>query len=317
VSSARTGGASPMPAWRAWMWHHRQSATDSLTRLLVAPLSSLLTCLAIGVALALPAVLLLALSNVSQVVDRFDDPARLSVLLSEDTDAATAQRVRDRLAQRSELATVIWIDRDAALATFADDLGLSSLLSQLENNPLPHTLALTPRYELSAAALEVLAADIAREAEVAEVVLDSRWLARFTAILAVAERVIWLIGGLTGLGAILVLGNIVHLGVEARRAEIVVVKLIGGSPHYARRPFLYTGLWLGVGGGLLSVIMVLGVTLWLDPVLRPLAALYDSDWVFRPLTLVQAAQLMLIGGALGLASAWQSASRHLYQIEPH
>jgi len=275
-----------------------------------------MTCLAMGVALALPAVLLLALSNLSQVVDRFDDPARLSVLLSEDADVETAQRLRDRLAQRDELATVVWIDRDIALATFANDMGLSTLLSQLEINPLPHTLALTPRYELSAAALEVLAADIAREPEVAEVVLDSRWLARFTAMLAVAERVIWLIGGLTGLGAILVLGNIVHLGVEARRAEIVVVKLIGGSPQYARRPFLYTGLWLGVAGGLLSVVMVSTVTLWLDPVLRPLTALYDSDWAFRPLSLVQAAQLMLIGGAIGLVSAWQSSSRHLDQIEP-
>ena len=51
------------------------------------------------------------------------------------------------------------------------------------------------------------------------------------------------------IGAILILGNTLRLAIEARRAEIVVIKLIGGGDAFVRRPFLYMGLWCGVGGG--------------------------------------------------------------------
>ena len=58
------------------------------------------------------------------------------------------------------------------------------------------------------------------------------------------------------LGAILALANTLHLAIDARREEILVVRVIGGSPAFVRRQYLYPGLNNGVGGGVLAELML-------------------------------------------------------------
>ena len=54
----------------------------------------------------------------------------------------------------------------------------------------------------------------------------------------------------------LVVGNTIRLDILNRRAEIEVMKLVGATDGFARRPFLYSGVWYGLGGGVVAVIVV-------------------------------------------------------------
>ena len=45
-----------------------------------------------------------------------------------------------------------------------------------------------------------------------------------------------------------IVGNTIRLDIQNRRAEIEVTKLVGGSDAFVRRPFLYSGVWYGLGG---------------------------------------------------------------------
>ena len=118
------------------------------------------------------------------------------------------------------------------------------------------------------------------------------------------------------IGAILILGNTLRLAIEARRAEIVVVKLIGGGDAFVRRPFLYTGLWCGIGGGVLAIVLVIIFLSLLASPATTLLALYNSEWRFQGLSFIGALQLALGGGSLGLLSAWQATTIHLRRVEP-
>jgi len=115
---------------------------------------------------------------------------------------------------------------------------------------------------------------------------------------------------------VLSIGNTVRLAIESRRAEIVVVKLVGGTDAYVARPFLYTGLWYGAGGGLLAVLLV-SVALFLlqEPIAR-LTGSYGSDFTLVGLGLSKA--FLVIAGAalLGWLGAWISVLRNLRAIEP-
>jgi len=94
------------------------------------------------------------------------------------------------------------------------------------------------------------------------------------------------------------------------------VKLVGGSNAFVRRPFLYTGLWYGVGGGVFAALLV-GTGLWfLSAPVEQLAALYGSDFSLRGPGLIGSLNLVLVGGVLGLIGAWLAVSRHLGAIEP-
>ena len=88
--------------------------------------------------------------------------------------------------------------------------------------------------------------------EVAEAVLDMDWLQRLNSLMELSRRLVLAVGGLLVLGVVLILGNTIRLAIENRRDEIVIVKLVGGSNAFVRRPFLYTGLWYGVGGGVFA-----------------------------------------------------------------
>src|SRR5690606_40274425 len=83
------------------------------------------------------------------------------------------------------------------------------------------------------------------------------WVERLLAMLALAERLIGVLGLLLALAILLVVGNTIRLAIAARVDEIRVVKLVGGTNAWVRRPFLYTGLWYGMVGGLLAWLLLI------------------------------------------------------------
>ncbi|HEY3486747.1 MAG TPA: FtsX-like permease family protein, partial [Gammaproteobacteria bacterium] len=127
---------------------------------------------------------------------------------------------------------------------------------------------------------------------------------------------LYIVAAMLGLSVILVIGNTIRLDIQNRRSEIQVNKLIGATDAFIRRPFLYTGFWYGLFGGLFACILV---TLAFSMLYRPtqnLAGLYDS--AFELTALGFSNMLMLIGIAIGLgfAGAWLAVGRHLKEIEP-
>ena len=107
---------------------------------------------------------------------------------------------------------------------------------------------------------------------------------RFNAILEVLRRLLVIAAALLGVGVLAVIGNTIRLEIQARRAEIEVTKLVGGSNAYVRRPFLYTGVLYGLGGALLAwgivalAVLVLGACRS-----ATLARLYGSRYVLQGL----------------------------------
>ena len=139
---------------------------------------------------------------------------------------------------------------------------------------------------------------------------------RFNAILEVLRRLLVIAAVLLGLGVLAVIGNTIRLEIQARRAEIEVTKLVGGSNAFVRRPFLYTGVLYGLGGALLAWgILALGVLVIGDTV-ATLAKLYGSRFVLQGLAFRTSAILLAVGAVLGWLGAWISAARHLRSIEP-
>jgi cell division transport system permease protein len=152
--------------------------------------------------------------------------------------------------------------------------------------------------------------------DVAEAVLDMEWLQRLNSLMALSRRLVLAIGCMLVVGVMLILGNTIRLAIESRRDEIVIVKLVGGSNGFVRRPFLYTGLWYGVGGGVLAALLVSAALWFLEKPISDLAILYESAFQLSGLGVMGSLNLVILGGLLGLAGAWLAVSRHLARIQP-
>jgi cell division transport system permease protein len=147
--------------------------------------------------------------------------------------------------------------------------------------------------------------------------IDTEWVARLQSILLLIARAVDIASVLLGLAVVLVIGNTIRLEINNRSDEIEVMKLVGGSDGFIRRPFLYLGFCYGLVGAVAAAALIgLALTLISAPV-RALAALYASDYAVRGLTLVDTLSLLGGGAVLGWAGAWLAAARHLRQIEPH
>ncbi len=309
-------GIAPRRTVVSWVHHHRQAASSSLLRALRVPVATGLTWLVVGIALALPASLLVILQNIEAVTSDMRSPARFSVLLESGTSLNSAQDILSRVESRVDVRDVTLIPKDQALARFAADTGLVGLLDSIPDNPLPHTLLVNPLASVESEGLSELAQGLKAVRGVDQVVFDTLWQARLAGVLQAGRRLVMGIGLLMMMGAVLILANTIRLAIDARRDEIVVIKLIGANNAYARRPFLYTGLWSGFGGGLLGAIMVGVFFIYLSEPVNQLLQLYNSDRRFTGLGIMGVLNMMFLGGTLGLLSAWHAATSQLRELEP-
>ncbi|MDX1801270.1 MAG: permease-like cell division protein FtsX [Marinobacter sp.] len=325
ASEQRTGGGrgarrtrSSIGRWLdGYVGHHRRVAGDSARRLLQAPAASLMTWTVMGVALALPVGLLLLLASLQNISAGWENAARVTVYLSESTTLDDAKKLRLDLATRADVLDVNLIDKTTALAEFRADSGLGDALDYLDDNPLPHTLLVTPALTArNENGIRNLVAALQQTGGVDQVQVDLGWLQRLNAIADVLGRSVWALALLLAVAVVLVIGNTIRLAIENRRDEIVVAKLVGGTDAFVRRPFLYTGIWYGLGGGLIAFVVLELSLWWLSAPVDRLANLYNSQFELVGLTFEGALALLAAAVLFGWLGAWLAVKRHLDAIEP-
>jgi cell division transport system permease protein len=296
---------------------HIQALLGSLGRLARTPFSTTLTLLVIGLALAVPMALKVLVTNAQIATGSLHGAIDLSVYMKPEVPLSKAQQLQSNARARPEVASVTLISSEQALEEFRNFSGFGAALQALPQNPLPHVLRVQPRTDSrSAQAVDALKRYFAAWPEVDVVQVDTEWVARFNAILSLLERVLLIAAAVLGAGILAIIGNTIRLEILARREEIEVTKLVGGSNAFVRRPFLYTGMLYGVGGAALACILVqIGVFVLQQPI-ATLAQLYGSRFVLQGLTLQDVGVLFGASFVLGWIGAWLSAQRHLYRIEP-
>jgi cell division transport system permease protein len=300
---------------RAWGRHHRAMCLDSARRLIRRPLGSLLTMLAIAIALVLPAGLWLALDSARLLDAELGESATLTAYLEHRIDDAEAGRINEAIAAQQGVARTRLITAADGMAEFQQALGLADALGRLEENPLPASVVVTPG-DPAPEAVRELAGELEALAGVEEVRLDLAWLERLRHLAELGHRVALALGMLFGLGVLLVVGNTIRLAVESRRQEIEVVMLIGATHAFVRRPFLYSGAWYGLGGGLFAWGLLALGSEWLAAPVSALAASYGATFQLPQLGAAGSATLLICSTLLGWLGAWIAVSRHLAEVRP-
>ncbi len=299
-----------------WLKLHWRNCTGSLRDLAERPLATLLTAAVIGIALAMPAALNLLVKNGSNLAGSWDDARDFSVYLKIDTELSKAQQLVDQIEALAGVEQVSLTSADAALADFRASSGLGEVLEELEGNPLPHTLGVRPIEDISVAELDALGQQLAQLDAVELVQIDTEWVQRLNAILDFLRRVVLLASTLLVIGVLIIVGNTIRLDIQSRRDEIEVLKLVGASDGFVRRPFLYVGLWYGILGGLLAMLVLLLGSWLLAAPLETLVGLYASEANLLGMDWATVGWVLAGGVLSGWGGAWTAVARHLSAIQP-
>lgn len=296
---------------------HVRQALGSLGELWRQPAASLMTIGVLGLSITLPSTLYILVKNTEKISAGWEQASEISLFLKESTSAASAQQLLTRLQTWPEIDSVTYISSDDALQEFQHLSGLGDAIAYLESNPLPNVVLVAPTQKhATPTAARMLLDKLKQQREVDVGKLDIEWLERLYALLDIATELVSMIGALLFLAVVLIIGNTIRLNILNKRDEILVMKLVGATDAFIHRPFLYTGFWFGLLGGVMAWFAVVFILWWMDSSIQAFAALYQKDFNITGLTGSALLTMLGLSVTLGIVGSMISVQRHVKSIEP-
>ena len=293
-----------------WRSHHKRVAAESLKRLVQNPAGSLLTILVTALALALPFSLGLIAKNLHHFNEQWDGALSVSVYLNEATSIQDGQAIKNQWSQRPDIQSARYISPDQGLASISEYSDAQQWVKELGENPLPAVIVLVPNNQTEAGVNE-LARSIRQHPAVANIQLDNEWVQRLNGFYELFNVLFWVLTIALVSTALMVITNTLRLDVENRKEEIFVVRLVGGTDTFVRRPFLYMGFWYGLYGSLLALGILISASVFVTEAIEYLSQLYQSSWTLLGPDWLDIGNLLICGTAIGLAGSWIAVNKHL------
>jgi len=305
---------------RSWGRRHSYSFFSSLGALVQNRVGTLMTVLVLGIAILLPLGLFVTLGNLDRLDLRQEDWSAITVFAKPGVEAKDIQALASKLEQREDISAIELISPEQGMAEFREASGFGVSLELLEENPLPWVMMVSPEIagrsdEQQPGELRSLMQLLEDQPLVASAQFDYKWLQRLGRLLELGRAAVAVLTLLFGLAVIVVVANTIRLDVASRSEEIEILALVGASNSFIRQPFLYSGFWYGVLGGLLaSLLMKLSLVYLAVPLSRLLDA-YGQGLELFGLGATGLAVLLVSSGLLGMFGAWISVQKYLRMLE--
>jgi cell division transport system permease protein len=261
----------------------------------------------VAITIILLGLFLFVRAALADVGARLLDQIEISAYLRPDATSAQVSAIGRYLAQDPRVASAKYVPKREGLAELRTQTRGAIDTALLTENPLPDKFRIKARVPEDVAAV---AATVRRLSGVANVVYGQKIVQRLLQLGAVLRRV--------GIGVIavflavagIIISNTIRLTVFARRREIAIMQLVGATNTYIRLPFICEGMLDGVLGALVAIglLAIARVTLW-PRLLEALPWIAMSAAPVDPRIL--AAELLLVGAAVGILASWISVGRHL------
>jgi cell division transport system permease protein len=302
----------------AWLIQHLKALHWAWQRLAAAPVNTLLSLLAIGIALALPAGGQMLLDNTLQFVrgalnsseTGTSTAPQISLFMKLDAERSATDGIASRLQKHAAVKSVHFVAREATLKRMQADPGLREVIASLPKNPYPDAFIINPQDD-GPDAMEALRAELSQWPQVEHVQLDSAWVRRLDAMLRLGRLAVTLLAALLGAGLIAITFTTLRLQILSRRSEIDVCRLLGATDAFIRRPFYYFGFLQGLAGGIVAWLIVFAITQLLREPVAQLATLYDATLILQPLSMRDSLLLLALASLLGWFGAALSLGRYL------
>lgn len=295
-----------------YLSRHMQAGLNSLGKLSRTPVASIITCLVIGIALALPSALFVVLKNAEMISGSFQQTVKLSLFLKKDATANNVEAFAKTLDKESGIQATHVISPEEGLAELQKQAGFDGTLEALQENPLPWVIVVLPSNDYrSPAQLDKLNNQLKANPLVDSVQLDMMWVKRLSMLIMLAHRLAYALAIFLGLAVLLVVNNTIRSATEQHHQEIEVIKLIGGTHGFIRRPFLYAGMFYGLLGGAIAWLLVEALTFVLKSPANEIATLYSSQFTLSGLNFINGLILLSFSLMLGWIGSWMAVTRHL------
>jgi cell division transport system permease protein len=300
---------------RTYFAHHRHAWRHGFRQITKNPIASILTIAVISITLVLPTGLLLVLGNMQAATQNWNRGGNISVFMNSNINGQQIDFTRDAINKLSNIKNVSYISPEQGLKEFSEQTGLNNILSTLGDNPLPAVFVITPLNQ-TPPAVNMLSSQLNALPNIAAVKIDMQWIKRLNAMLNLLENFTYGLAILLAIAVLLIVGNTIRMNIQAYHQEIEVMKLVGASYRFIRRPFLYSGIIYGLCAAIFTAVILDFFFVWLQQPLNQLTALYNTQFSLEGLSFLQTLELMIVGIVLGFIGSGLVVGKYLKKIQP-
>lgn len=271
-----------------------------------APLPSLLSITTIAFSLFVFGLFGLVAVNIHDVIGNVAERVEVVAYVQRGTPIETTTTAMSDIQAFPEVQTVGYVTSAEALVRARRELPeFQSIFQDLEANPLPASIEVRLKPQFRDATHAAAVADRLRAFRfVDDVRYGGDWIAKLDHLRNIAAAVGAVVGAAFALVAIIIIGTTIRMAVLHRKEEIIIMRLVGATDGFIRRPFLLEGLIKGLLGGVLALGLSYGAWILVNDYLLK-AAFFTG---------AQAALGIAAGGVLGLVGSLVSIGRHLRNV---
>ena len=268
-----------------------------------APVLSGLAVTTIGFALFVLGLFGLVALNLRDTLTEIAERVEIVVYLTRGTPVEVATVAIGDIQAFPEVESVTYVTEDQALERARQQLAeFQGVFADLTTNPLPASLEVRLKPGFRDSPNVVAVAERLEGFRFAEDIrYGSDWVEKLDRLRRIAGSVGLVIGIAFAAAAVIIIGTTIRMTVLARGREIQVMRLVGATDGFIRRPFLLAGALKGAMGGALAILLDYA------------AYVAVSQNLFSAVffTAAQATLFVALGTLLGLGASAISVSRHL------
>jgi cell division transport system permease protein len=271
-----------------------------------APLLSALSVTTIAFSLFVLGLFGLVAVNLQRALHQVAERVEVVAYLLSGTPGETVTLALKDIEAFPEVQAATYVSEDSALARAKRELvEFRDVLAELERNPLPASIEvkLKPAFR-DAAHVNAVADRLRGFGFVDDVRFGQDWVEKLDRLRQLAAAVGLVVGGAFAAVAIIIIGTTIRMAVLQRSREIAIMRLVGATDGFIRRPFLLQGAMKGLLGGLVAMALSFGAYAVIN------RFLIQATFFTQP----QALAIVGFGALIGLMGSMLSVGRHLKRV---
>lgn len=209
------------------------------------------------VALVILAFFAMVILNIEQLTRNWSREVQVSAYLEQPLNATAVRQKSSRIELFPEVEKVIYISPQEAYERFRVRLGDDAdILRGMKSDFLPASFAISLKEKFrNRSGVEKVVERLQQDKQFNDLRYGQEWLEKFEAFLALMHAAGLILGGFLLFAALFIVSNTIRLTLFARREELEVMALVGGTPGFIKTPFLLEGALQGAAGGVLAVLI--------------------------------------------------------------
>jgi cell division transport system permease protein len=277
---------------------------DAMSAFRRAPLLSALSVTTIAFSLFAVGLFGLVVLNIRQALEKVEERVEIRAFIAENAPIEQVALAANEVAKYPEVQTVDLITQEQALERARREMGEFKDVFEAEFLPPSIDVKLNPGHRDPATVRQV-AARLQKLPFVDDIRFGEEWITQLYRLRNIAGVAGVALGLAFAAVAVIIIGATIRMAVLARGREISIMRLVGATDGYVRRPFLIEGFLKGVLGGLLALALT-----WLA--IRGVSGYLSVQTVFFDRSLALSG--IFAGAMIGLLGSAVSVGRHLRKV---